>query len=65
MPKLADWGDEASTVRWVQEGCDLPDWLVAIDHMRQAGRPLPLRHPATAHASVSFAESQPVQMGRI
>lgn len=65
MPKLADWGDEASTVRWDQDGFDLPDWSVAIERMRQEGRPLPLRHPAPAHATVSFAQSQPLQMSRI
>lgn len=65
MPKLADWGDEASTVRWDQDGFGLPDWSVAIERMRQEGRPLALRHPAPSHATVTFAESQPFQMSRI
>jgi hypothetical protein len=65
MPKLADWGDEASTVRWDQDGFDLPDWSVAIERMQKEGRPLPLRHPAPSHATVSFAESQPFQMSRM
>jgi hypothetical protein len=65
MPKLADWGDEASTVRWDQDGCDLPDWFVATERMQREGRPLPLRHPAPSHATVSFTESQSFQMSRI
>ena len=65
MPKLADWGDEASTVRWDQDGFDLPDWSVAIEHMQREGRALPLRHPAPSHATVSFAESRSFQTSRI
>ena len=65
MPKLHDWGDEASTVRWYQDGFDLPDWPVALQRMRQEGRPVPLRHPGAAHASVAFADSHPVQTARI
>jgi hypothetical protein len=65
MPKLADWGDEASTVRWDQDGFDLPDWSVAIESMQREGRALPLRHPAPTHATVSFAESRSFQTSRI
>jgi hypothetical protein len=65
MPKLADWGDEASTVRWDQDGFDLPDWSVAIESMQREGRALPLRRPAPTHATVSFAESRSFQTSRI
>jgi hypothetical protein len=65
MSKLTDWGDEASSVRWDQAGPDLPNWSAAIERMRKEGRPLPLRHPASSHANVSFAESRPVQMAGI
>jgi len=55
-PHLADWADEASVARWSQQGDDLPQWPEAVHRLREAGRPLPLRHPAPNHPGRSFAE---------
>lgn len=41
MPKMSEWGNEASTVRWEQDGPELPSWPVAIERMRREGRALP------------------------
>ena len=57
-PLLAEWADEASTVRWVQGSRDVPHWPDAVSRLRQAGRPLPLRHPAVNHNARDFAEPQ-------
>ena len=65
MPRLSEWGDEASTVRWVRDSADLPSWPEAIERMRREGHPLPLRHPGPAHRDVAFATSKPAQMARI
>lgn len=65
MPRLSEWGDEASTVRWVRDSADLPSWPEAIERMRREGHPLPLRHPGPAHRDVGFATSERAQMGRI
>ena len=65
MPKLSEWGDEASTVRWHQDGPDLPEWPLAIDRMRREGRALPLRNPGPRHAGVEFGDVEPVHMARI
>ncbi len=57
MPHLAEWADEAMVVRWLQpDGGDLPAWTEAVRRLRQEGRALPLRHPATGRARGSFAE---------
>ena len=65
IPKMSEWGDEASTVRWVQDTGDLPSWPEAIERMRREGHPLPLRHPGPAHADLGFAASEAAQMARI
>jgi quinol monooxygenase YgiN len=65
MPKMSEWGDEASTVRWVQRGAELPSWQEAIERMRSEGRPVPLLHPGPGHAALGFAASEPSQMSRI
>ena len=65
MPKLSEWGAEASTVRWVQDTADLPSWPAAIERMRREGHALPLRHPGPAHADLGFLASEPAQMARI
>ncbi|MEG8012966.1 DUF3291 domain-containing protein [Sphingomonas sp. 22R3R2A-7] len=62
MPKMSEWGDEASTVRWAQDSGGVPSWPETIERMRREGRPLPLRHPGPAHAGLGFAESEPSQM---
>ena len=58
MPRLSDWGEEASAARWMQDGAGLPEWAAAVRRMREEGRPLPLRHPGPNHATLSFAEPQ-------
>ena len=65
MPKLSEWGDEASTVRWEQDSPELPSWPVAIERMTLEGRVLPLRHPGPAHGNLRFAISEPAQVARI
>jgi hypothetical protein len=40
MPKLLDWCDEASIVRWDQETSELPPWLEVHRRMVKDGRPL-------------------------
>lgn len=50
MGKLALWCDEASVVRWQQEGARLPDWPLAYERMRRDGRPSPLRDPSVRQA---------------
>ncbi len=58
IPKLLDWGEEASTVRWEQESSDLPDWPQAVSRMREDGRALPLRYPGPDHAEIRFADAE-------
>ena len=65
MPRLSEWGDEASTVRWVRDSADLPCWPEAIERMRREGHSLPLRHPGPAHRDVGFAKGGPLRMARI
>ena len=65
MPKMAEWGDEASTVQWEQDSAELPNWPLAIERMRHEGHAVPLRHPGPAHAGLGFRESEPMQMVRI
>ena len=64
MPKLSEWGDEASTVRWVQDSAEPPSWPEAIERMRHKGHPLPLRHPGPEHAGLGWATSEPPQTSR-
>jgi quinol monooxygenase YgiN len=56
MPRLADWGDEASVVHWHQNQPERPDWLEAARRMRAEGRPSKLRHAGPRHADLSFPE---------
>ena len=65
MPKMTQWGDEASTVRWDKDNTELPAWPEAIERMRRDGRAMLLRHPGSAHAALAFADSEPAQMARI
>ncbi len=65
MPKISEWGDEASSVRWDQDSADVPSWPEAIERMRCDGRPMPLRHPGPNHAGLGFAASEPAQIARI
>ena len=54
MPHLLDWCDEASVVRWDQDGDALPSWAEADRRMRAEGRPSRLRHPGPHHADLGF-----------
>jgi hypothetical protein len=56
MPHLRDWGLEASVVRWVHHGADLPDWSEALQRMRENGRVSKLRHPGPRHPDLTYAE---------
>lgn len=65
MPRLLDWGEEASTVHWEQDGPDLPDWQQAVSRMRREGRALPLRHPGPDHADLGFADAEATFASRV
>ena len=65
MPKLSKWGDEGSTVRWLQDDADLPDWLSAIARMRKDGRAVPLRYQSPSHADIGLLDEQPTHVSRI
>ena len=54
MPRLINWADEASAVRWHQGHPERPDWAEAARRMRAEGRPSTLRHPGPHHADLSF-----------
>lgn len=51
MPKLAQWCDEASTVHWLQEQPELPDWTIIQERMQIGGRLYPVKHPSSHHAA--------------
>lgn len=54
MPKLLDWCDEASLVRWAQDGAELPSWEEAHRRLELEGRPSKVNHPTEAHRAVKF-----------
>jgi quinol monooxygenase YgiN len=54
MPKLLEWCDEASLVRWTQEGADLPSWQDAHQRLETEGRPSKVNHPSEAHRALKF-----------
>jgi hypothetical protein len=58
MPHLADWGAEASTVRWTPGSAALPEWEEAVSRLRAQGLAVPLRHAGPHHADLSFPEAQ-------
>jgi hypothetical protein len=55
MPKLLNWCDEASVVRWEQSEARLPTWQEADMRMRETGRTSKVRHPSPDHAAMTFA----------
>lgn len=65
MPRLANWGSQASTVRWDQYSPELPDWSGAVVRMREMGKPLPLNHPGPGHAEVQFGSADAAFTTRI
>jgi hypothetical protein len=48
MPKLMTWCDEASVVRWEQDGTTLPTWQEAHRRMVSEGRRSKVRFPSEA-----------------
>ena len=54
MPKLLEWCDEASLVRWPQEGSHLPSWSDAHRRLEAEGRPSKVNHPSETHRSLKF-----------
>jgi len=54
MPKLLDWCDEASLVRWRQDDTSLPSWTDAHRRLEQDGRPSKVNHPSDAHRALKF-----------
>jgi hypothetical protein len=57
-PHLADWADEASVGHRRQPGSNLPEWPEAVRRLREAGRPLTLRHPVPNHLAQRFVKPQ-------
>jgi len=55
MPKLLDWCDEASIVRWDQETSELPPWLEVHRRMAKEGRPSKVNHPSAAQLANHIA----------
>ena len=55
MPKLMHWCDQASVAHWTSASDAVPDWVEADRHMRSAGRPSKVRHPASGHQDLTYA----------
>lgn len=49
MPRLLDWCDEASVVRWTQDSPERPSWEEAYRRMQRDGRPSKVNHPSESH----------------
>jgi hypothetical protein len=54
MRSLLEWCDEASLVRWTQDGPELPSWQEAHRRLKQEGRPSKVNHPSPAHLAHAF-----------
>jgi quinol monooxygenase YgiN len=54
MPKLLEWCDEASLVRWSQLDGALPSWAEAHRRLQLEGRPSKVNHPTEAHRALTF-----------
>ena len=65
MPRLADWGREASTARWDQAGGDLPNWTEAERRMRETGRVLRLPHARGTGALLDLPDTEPAHTVRL
>lgn len=51
MPKLAQWCDEASTVHWLQDSPELPDWQDIQQRMQTQGRIHSVKYPSQNQAA--------------
>jgi hypothetical protein len=54
MPKLLEWCDEASLVRWSQADASPPSWDEAHRRLQLEGRPSKVNHPSDAHQALKF-----------
>jgi hypothetical protein len=54
MPRLLEWGDEASFVHWEQADAALPSWTEADRRMRASGRASKVRYPSLQHATLTY-----------
>ena len=58
MPKLLEWCDEASVVRWTQDCAQEPTWKEAHRRMQRDGRASRVSHPSEAHRRFYVAAPQ-------
>ena len=54
MPKLLEWCDEASLVRWSQADGTPPSWDEAHRRLQLEGRQSKVNHPSAAHQALRF-----------
>jgi len=54
MPKLLEWCDEASLVRWSQADATPPPWGEAHRRLQLEGRQSKVNHPSEAHRTLKF-----------
>jgi uncharacterized protein DUF3291 len=54
MPKLLEWCDEASLVRWSQADATPPSWDEAHRRLQLQGRQSKVNHPSDAHHALKF-----------
>jgi hypothetical protein len=54
MPKLLEWCDEASLVRWSQADASPPSWDEAHRRLQLEGRQSKVNHPSDAHRALKF-----------
>src|SRR3989442_350510 len=51
MPRLLDYCNEASLVRWTQDTADLPNAAAMLERLNATGRISKVRHPTTGQAA--------------
>jgi hypothetical protein len=65
MPKLLEWCDEATVVRWNQEGAALPDWAELHRRLTTEGKVSKVNHPSPRHAAKQFPEPRVGRLSRV